>query len=85
MTAADEVLVDLVGQRVETADQDGEPGPRERTLEERAEEGVLGQVRELAQHEIPRAEPGAEARHRREREDDRRHDDDGRPEAEGCC
>ena len=85
MTPADEVLVDLVGCCVEPADEDRKSGPGERALQESAENGVLAQVRELAQDEVPRAEACAETRHRGEREDDRRHEDDGRPEAESCC
>ena len=69
MAAADEVLVHLVADGVKPAEQHREPGPRERAHEEGAEDRVLGQVRELAQHEIPASEAGGEARDRGEGED----------------
>ena len=84
VATADEVLVDLVGGRVERSEQDRDRGTLEGADEERAEHRVLRQVRELAEHEIPRAEPGAEARDRREREDHGRPEHDGRPRPEGC-
>ena len=58
MAAADEVLVELVGDRVEPAGEDRDGGPLDRAHEEGAEDRVLAQVRDLAQDQVP----GAEAR-----------------------
>ena len=61
--------MELVGRRVERSQNDRDDGTVESADEECSEHRVLGQVRELAEHEIPGAEPRAEARDRRERED----------------
>ena len=68
--ARDEHLVDLVADRVQGAERERQAGPARRADEQRAEDRVLGRVGELAQDEIPAAEPGAEVRDRREGEDD---------------
>ena len=81
VTAGDERLVELVADRVERPERERQTGSSGRADEQRAEDGVLGRVRDLAQHEIPAAEPGSEVGHRREREDQRRPRDDGQPEA----
>ena len=62
-------------------ERDCESGSPGRPDEERAEDGVFGRVRDLAQDEVPAAESGAEVGNRREGEDDRRPGDDGQPQA----
>ena len=82
MAAADEVLVQLVGRRVRDARRERERLPAQRPVEQPAENGVLRQVRALAEDRVPRPEPGREARDRREREDDGGPDEDGKPDRE---
>ena len=64
MSAAHEVLVDLVARRIQRSDHDRQLGAGERSREQGAEDRVLRQMGELAQDEIPRAEAGREARDR---------------------
>ena len=85
MTATDEVLVELVACRVETPGEDRELRPGEGPHEESAENGVFGQVRELAQDEVPMTEICPEAWDRRERKDHRRHENDRSPRPDSCC
>ena len=82
VAALHEVLVQLVGRRVEDSDRERERHPAERPIQERAEDRVLGQVRALAQDRVPRSEAGRKARDRREREDDGGPDEDGKPDGE---
>ena len=87
VTPTDEMLVDLVARRVERPRRRSRRhGRASARSEKRAEHGVLGQVRELAQDEIPGAEAGAEARDRREARRSGRPEDDRRPASgNGCC
>jgi len=55
--SAHEVLVHLVGRRVGEPDGKSRHDPAERAQEQQAEHGVLGDVRALAQHLVPGAEP----------------------------
>ena len=54
----------------------------ERAVEQQREDRVLGRVRALAQHRVPDAEVGPEARHRGEGEDHGRPEDDRAPDCE---
>ena len=76
------MLVQLVRDRVRDPGRERRPLVAERPQQEAAEDGELGRVGELPQHEIPRPEPGAEIGHGGEREDDGGPEDDRRPEAE---
>ena len=77
--ARHERLMDLVARGVEHAEPECRPSATGRTDEERAEDCVLGCVRDLAKHQVPAAEPGAEVRNGGEEEDHRRPDEDGKP------
>jgi hypothetical protein len=59
------VLVQLVGRRVADPERQRRQLVVQRAEQQRAEDRVLGCVRELAQDEIPGAEPGAEVGDRR--------------------
>ena len=72
---------DLVGDRVQHAERERRPGATGRAQEQRAEDRVLRGMRDLPQHEIPAAEPGAEIGDGREGEDERRPRDDRQPQA----
>jgi hypothetical protein len=61
--------VHLVRDRVGRPEQERRLIVSDRAGEEEAEHRELGRVRDLAEHEIPRAEAGAEVRDRREGED----------------
>jgi hypothetical protein len=82
VAAADEVLVQLVGRRVEDPERERWKHPAERPVEEGAEDRVLGHVRALAQHLVPGAEAARKRRDRGQREDHAGPEDDRRPEAE---
>jgi hypothetical protein len=82
VAASHEVLVQLVGRRVEDPEREGRHDAVEGAVEERAEDGVLGHVRALAQQLVPAAEPARERRDRREPEDHAGPEDDRRPEGE---
>jgi len=84
VAAVDEVLVQLVGRRVEDSDRERERHPAERPIQERAEDRVLGQVRALAEELVPGAEPARERGDRGQPEDDAGPDHDRRPEAESA-
>jgi hypothetical protein len=62
----------LVRHRVGRPEQQGRLVVSNRAGEEEAQHRELRRVRELAQHEIPAAEPRPEVRNRRQREDQRR-------------
>jgi hypothetical protein len=82
MAALDEVLVQLVGRRVEDPERERRKHAAERPVEQGAENRVLGHVRALAQHLVPGAETARKRRDRGEREDDAGPENDRRPEAE---
>jgi hypothetical protein len=84
VAAVHEVLVQLVGRRVEDADRERERHAAERPVQERAEDRVLGHVRALAEELVPGAEPARERRDRGQPEDDAGPDHDRRPEAEAA-
>jgi hypothetical protein len=80
MAAADEVLVDLVGDRVGDAEDEREGRAPQRPHQQQPEHGVLGHVRELPQEEVPVPEAGPQSGDGGQREDQRRPGDDRKPE-----
>jgi len=84
VAAVDEVLVQLVGRRVEDAEGERRKHAAERTVEEGAQDRVLGHVSALAEHLVPGPETGRERRDRRQAEDHRGPDHDRRPETESA-
>jgi hypothetical protein len=82
VAALDEVLVQLVGRRVQDSERERREHPPERPVEQSAEDRVFGHVRALAEHLVPGAETAGERRDRRQPEDDAGPDHDRRPEAE---
>ena len=70
------MLVELVARRV--CDSHDERGtlPTESAQKQEPEQGVLGGVRGLPEHEVPRSEPRAEVGNRGEHEDQSRPRDD---------
>jgi hypothetical protein len=82
VAALDEVLVHLVGRRVEDPERERREHAAERPVEQGAEDRVLGHVGALAQHLVPGAETARQRRDRGEPEDDAGPENDRRPEAE---
>jgi len=82
MAALHEVLVQLVGRRVEDPQRERRQHAAERPVEQGAEDRVLGHVRALAQHLVRCAETARKRRDRGEPEDDGGPENDRRPEAE---
>jgi hypothetical protein len=76
------MLVDLVGECVGDAQQEGRHLAPDGAQEQGAEDRVLGQVRALAEDLVPDAEAGRQRRNRREREDHAGPDDDRPPKRE---
>jgi hypothetical protein len=82
VAAVDEVLVQLVGRRVEDPERERREHAAERSVEQGAEDRVLGHVRALAQHLVRGPETARERRDRGQPEDDGGPENDRRPEAE---
>jgi hypothetical protein len=82
VAALDEVLVQLVGRRVEDPERERRQHTAERPVEQGAEDRVLGRVRALAQHLVPGAETARKRGNRGQREDHAGPENDRRPEAE---
>jgi hypothetical protein len=84
MAAMDEVLVQLVGRRVDDPEHERREHAADSPVEKGAEDRVLGHVRALAEHLIPGAETARERRNRGQPEDDGGPENDRRPEAESA-
>jgi len=69
VAALHEVLVQLVGRRVEDPQRERRQHAAERPVEQGAEDRVLGHVRALAEHLVPAAEAARKRRDRGQRED----------------
>jgi hypothetical protein len=82
VAALDEVLVQLVGRRVEDPERERREHAAERPVEQGAEDRVLSHVRAFAQHLVPGAEAARQRRDRGQPEDDAGPEKDRRPEAE---
>jgi hypothetical protein len=82
VAALHEVLVQLVGRRVEDPERERHKHAAERPVEQGAEDRVLGHMRALPQHLVPGAETARQRRDRGQREDDAGPENDRRPEAE---
>jgi hypothetical protein len=82
VAAMDEVLVQLVGRRVEDPEHERREHAAERPVEQGAEDRVLGHVRALAEQLVPGAETARKRRDRGEPEDHAGPEDDRRPEAD---
>jgi hypothetical protein len=80
--ARHEMLVELVAARVEDSRGEGERPAPDRADEQHAQHRVFGEVGELAEHEVPRPEAGAEVGNRREAEDQARPEHDRYPRPE---
>ena len=78
----DEVLVQLVGDRVRDPERERRPLDADRPQQQRAEQRELRGVRQLPEDEIPGPEAGAEIGDGREGEDDGRPENDRRPQAQ---
>ena len=75
----DEMLVGLIADRVGDSERERGPLTAEGAYEQEAEHGELGGVSDLAQDEVPAAEPGAEIRDRGQDEDQGRPGHDRTP------
>jgi len=82
VAAVDEVLVQLVGRRVEDPERERRKHAAERPVEQGAEDRVLGHVRAFAQHLVPGPETARQRRDCGQPEDDAGPENDRRPEAE---
>jgi hypothetical protein len=84
VAAVDEVLVQLVGRRVEDPDPERQEHAAQRPVEQSTEDRVLGHVRALAENLVPGAKTARERRDRGQPEDDAGPENDRRPEAESA-
>ena len=80
--AVDEVLVQLVGRRIEDPEHERRQNAAERPVEQSPEDRVLGHVRALAQNLVRSPETARQRRDRGQPEDDAGPENDRRPEAE---
>jgi hypothetical protein len=85
VAAVDEVLVQLVGRRVEDPERERRQHTAECPVEQGAEDRVLGHVRALAQHLVPGSETARKRRDRGQPEGDAGPENDRRPEAEAAA